>query len=59
MIKTLELVNNKTAINSCVLVWFDNFELRSSYDPDKISQEEALKLIEEYLDRILKLCVKS
>jgi hypothetical protein len=58
MITSIRYLDNKAILNNCVKVWFENGEVKSSYDKSKISLEDSLVIINEYLANI-KSPVKS
>ena len=52
MIKTIDITFEKAILNGCVTVWFEDGKLKSAYDNRSISQDEAISLINEYIENM-------
>jgi len=55
-IKTIQhLKDGKTVINDLVTVWFENEKVQAGFNKEKISQDQALGLVNIYLNSLLEL----
>ena len=58
LIRSMSYTKNKVILNDCVTLWFENGKIRSEYDTKSITQDDSIKIINEYLQSFNKIFKK-